>query len=193
MSSATNWTPAAPDMDSVRAQYEDPLRALSEAEIPAIILRRAYDPSHCSSLIERFIEKGLMRDPAAAAPQDARTRIDIGTSLGNKGGDKEDFLCHSAETHALFAHLFDGCDDPVEMIYDNLSGLAAGKEVLVAREPDGRLYGPAIFRVHYTSHSYRPHIDHVTLREKRFNYCHSEKSSGCNVLDIFSILFSVVR
>ena len=26
-----------------------------------------------------------------------------------------------------------------------------------------------------------------------FSYCHSEKSSGCNVLDIFSILFSVVR
>ena len=25
------------------------------------------------------------------------------------------------------------------------------------------------------------------------SYCHSEKSSGCNVLDIFSILFSVVR
>ena len=29
--------------------------------------------------------------------------------------------------------------------------------------------------------------------EMSYSYCHSEKSSGCNVLDIFSILFSVVR
>ena len=44
------------------------------------------------------------------------------------------------------------------------------KVVKTARERDGRLYGPAIFRIHYESHSYSPHIDHVVLREKRFNY-----------------------
>ena len=46
-------------------------------------------------------------------------------------------------------------------------------EVKVAREPDGSRYGPAIFRVHYETHSYKPHIDHidhVKYREQRTNY-----------------------
>lgn len=28
----------------------------------------------------------------------------------------------------------------------------------VAREPDGRRYGPAIFRIHYGGHAYQPHL-----------------------------------
>ncbi|MDE2797804.1 MAG: hypothetical protein OXI94_03950, partial [Gemmatimonadota bacterium] len=52
----------------------------------------------------------------------------------------------------------------------HLQALASNKEVKTARERDGRLYGPAIFRIHYETHAYSPHIDHVVLREKRFNY-----------------------
>ena len=170
MTITTNWPAAGPDMESVFAQYDDPLGALSRAEIPAIILRQAYKPAHCQALIQRFIDRGLMRDPAAEAEENAPTRIDIGTSLGQRGNDKEEFLRHSQETHALFNELFEGYDDPVKTMYGNLSQLVVGKEAMVAREPDGSLYGPAIFRVHYTHHAYRPHIDHVTLREKRFNY-----------------------
>ena len=55
-------------------------------------------------------------------------------------------------------------------LYRQLQALAGDKRVKTAREPDGRLYGPAIFRVHYDSHAYRPHFDHVVLREKRFDY-----------------------
>jgi len=179
-----NWLPAGPDITTVLAQYPDPLRALSEARIPAIILRRAYEPAQCAGLIRRFIERGLMPAEApsasvaaAASPRPnetwanrAPTRIDIGTSLGNRGADKEGFLRHAEETAALFGTLFEGFEDPVQRIYDSLGALAAGQEVKVAREPDGRLYGPAIFRIHYGGHTYKPHIDHVTLREKRFNY-----------------------
>ena len=170
MTVATNWTPVGPDLESIFAKYDDPLGALSRAEIPAVILRQAYDPSHCQALVTRFIDRGLIRDPEVEAGEDAPKRIDIGTSLGTKGNDKEDFLQHSQETHALFAQLFEGYDDPVKTLYDCLSRLAVGKEVMVAREPDGRQYGPAIFRTHYIQHAYSPHIDHVTLREKRFNY-----------------------
>lgn len=171
MAIAENWTPAGPEVESVLAGYPDPLHALSEARIPAILLRRAYDPEQCAGLIRRFIERGLMVDPEEhARTADPRTRIDIGTSLGNRGADKEAFLQHAVETHALFRTLFDGFENPVAVIYDTLSRLAAGKQVRVAQEPDGRLYGPAIFRVHYGGHTYRPHIDHVTLREKRFDY-----------------------
>ncbi len=170
MPSPEAWTPAGPDLKTVLARYRDPLLALSEARIPAIVLRRAYDPDHCAGLIRRFIDRDLMRDPADTPSEDIRARIDIGTSLGNRGNDREAFLKHSEETLALFRDLFDGFDNPVDTLYNALSELAVGKAVKTAREPDGRRYGPAIFRIHYTSHSYKPHIDHVTLREKRFNY-----------------------
>lgn len=170
MKSDPVWRMAGPDQESVSVAYADPLAALARAEMPAIVLRQVYDSDHCRALVRRFVERGLMREPLANDPNDPRTRIDIGTSLGNKGGDIEDFLAHAAETRALFSTLFDDLQDPVQTIYDHLQALAQTKEVKTAREPDGRLYGPAIFRVHYDGHAYRPHIDHVVLREKRFDY-----------------------
>ena len=170
MKSDSVWRMAGPDQESVSIAYADPLAALARAEMPAIVLRQVYDSDHCRALVRRFVERGLMRDPLANDPDDSRTRIDIGTSLGNKGGDIEDFLAHAAETRALFSTLFDDLQDPVQTIYDHLQALAQTKEVKTAREPDGRLYGPAIFRVHYDGHAYRPHIDHVVLREKRFDF-----------------------
>jgi hypothetical protein len=166
-----SWTPVGPDVRSVLAADPDPLRTLAEAGIPAIMLRGAYPAADCAGLVRRFIDRGLMTDPAKPVPAgQARKRIDIGTSLGNRGGDKEAFLAHAAGTRELFRTLFDGFADPVRVIYDALSALAAGKTVLSAREPDGRQYGPAIFRVHYGDHAYAPHFDHVGLREKRFAY-----------------------
>ena len=170
MSQTNDWLPAEPDMPAILARYPNPLQALAEADMPAITLRQAYDPEQGYGLIQRFLDQGRMRDPKDTDTEDTRTRIDVGTSLGNLGGDKEAFLVDAAGTHKLFEHLFDGFVNPVTMIYDALSALAVGKEVKVAHEPDGRRYGPAIFRIHYTHHSYKPHIDHVTLREKRFDY-----------------------
>ena len=170
MQSKTDWMPAAPDLEAVLAQYTHPLHALAQARTPAIILRQAYDPNQCAGLIHRFINMDLMRDPEDTQSADTRARIDIGTSLGNRGGDKERFLDHAIATHHLFKFLFDGFDNPVDVIYDALSRLAPNQQVKVAEEPDGRRYGPAIFRVHYHSHSYKPHIDHVRLRERRTNY-----------------------
>ncbi|MDE2700038.1 MAG: hypothetical protein OXI23_14290, partial [Gemmatimonadota bacterium] len=143
----------------------DPLGALARAEIPAILLPQVCTPADCQRLMERFAERGLLR-----AAGDERTRIDIGTSLGNLGGDQEAFLADAEETHALFATLFAGLLDPVQLLYRHLQALASNKEVKTARERDGHLYGPAIFRIHYETHAYSPHIDHVVLREKRFNY-----------------------
>lgn len=170
MPAAPDWTPVETDLQTVRKQYPDPLRALAEAQVPAFVLRQAYNPAHCEGLIQRFIDQGLMRDPQDTSGKDTRSRIDIGTSLGNLGADQERFLQHAAGTHQLFSTLFAGFGDPVQTIYAALQGLAGNHQVMVAREPDGRQYGPAIFRVHYGGHTYRPHIDHVVLREQRFNY-----------------------
>lgn len=167
---STPWLPAEPDLSSVLAQYANPIQALADATIPAVVLRQAYDPAECAGLVKRFMQWGLMRDPHDVNSADKRTRIDIGTSLGNRGQDKDGFLAHAVGTHELFPHLFSGFTDPVQTMYDALAALSPGKTVQTAHEPDGRRYGPAIFRIHYTTHSYIPHIDSVRLREKRTNY-----------------------
>ena len=84
------WRPVGPD------ECADPLRALARADIPAILLPQVCMPTDCQRLMERFAERGLLR-----APGDVRSRIDIGTSLGNLGGDQEAFLADAEETHAL--------------------------------------------------------------------------------------------
>lgn len=170
MQTIKSWSPVEADMETILQEHPDPLRSLSKAEFPAIVLRQAYDPAHCASLLQRFMDWGLMRDPADTESADQRTRIDIGTSLGNRGHDQNAFLDHAVSTHELFRVLFTGFDDPVEAMYGALNRLAGDKTVKVAEEPDGRQYGPAIFRIHYESHSYKPHFDHVSLREKRFDY-----------------------
>lgn len=166
----TAWLPAEPDLASVLAEYPNPIHALADTTIPAVVLRQAYDPAECAGLVKRFVQWGLMRDPYDLNSADKRTRIDIGTSLGNRGRDKEAFLAHAVGTHELFLHLFSGFTDPVKTMYEALAALSPGKTVQTAHEPDGRRYGPAIFRIHYTTHSYIPHIDSVRLREKRTNY-----------------------
>ena len=170
MSTQNNWLPAEPNLETVCKTYSNPIYSLSQAEIPAIILRNAYSPEQCTGLINRFTNMGLMRDEADINSPDKRTRIDIGTSLGNRGADKAKFLAHAQATEHLFKFLFHGFDNPVNLIYESLDVLSPGKEVKVARELDGSRYGPAIFRVHYETHSYKPHIDHVKYREKRTDY-----------------------
>lgn len=171
MTTKLEWQATGPDVATVRAQYADPVAALAAAEIPAIVLRNVYDPAQCRELMRRFARWGLIRDPAIALnAADQRKRIDIGTSLGNRGHDKEAFLDHAEGTQELFSHLFAGLTDPVQALYAALQDLAPNQQVKTAYEPDGRRYGPAIFRVHYESHSYPPHIDSVTLREKRTDY-----------------------
>ena len=167
---STPWIPAGPDLQTVRANYADPLQSLANADIPAIVLRGAYDAEQCSALLQRFQGWGLIRDPLAFNSADKRTRIDIGTSLGNRGNDQEAFLNHATYTHDLFPKLFAGFDDPVKTMYDALTALSNDKVATTAYEPDGRRYGPAIFRIHYETHSYIPHFDSVRLREKRTNY-----------------------
>ena len=182
MAFSENWSVLEPDIETVFAHETNPLQALADARIAGIALRGVYNPDQCSGLMQRFVERDMMRGPERPTPEEnLPSRIDIGSSLVNRarGGlavsddpsdNKDAFLQHSARTHELFSHLFDGFDNPVDTLYDCLSALAVNKEVKVAREPDGRLYGPAIFRIHYEGHAYSPHINHVAIDDKLFNF-----------------------
>jgi hypothetical protein len=197
--STQTWLPVEPDVQFALRQFPRPLDALASGAIPAIVLRGAYALENCQKLYEKLIAEELLYDPAKPVPDKfleasipegyyregkqgtevraweeklstGKRRIDIGTSLGYRGSDPDDFFTHSRQTQQLFARLFADLPSPVQVIYDRLQDLSCGKKVMTAHEPDGRTYGPAILRAHYGGYTYRPHFDSVRLREKREDY-----------------------
>ncbi len=193
-----------PNVDAILAVDPRPLAALARGDVGALIVRQAFPAAECAALVRFLVEQELMFetgdpriDDTAIPPDRAdqytrqglnprtslRRRIDIGTSLGNIGNDQEHFLNHSAETHRLFDRLFADRANPISAIYDNLQRLAGDKRVLTAYEPEGRRYGPAIFRVHYGGYTYGPHFDSVRQRESRTDYAvHKFASQFAGVL-----------
>lgn len=169
-----HWTPLEGTLEEIIARHENPMGALSNGDIPAIILRGAYPQSQCAQLIERFYERNLVGNlprPGEVIPEKSVfKRVDIGTSLGNLGEQPEAFFTRAQETHALFSTFFEGLQNPINLLYNTLSALSPGKTAKTAHEPDGRLYGPAIFRCHMPHAGYPPHIDSVRQREKRTGY-----------------------
>ena len=148
--------------------------ALARGDIPAIILRQQYEQSECGRLVARFYERDLvdgLPKPGEAIPEKPEfERVDIGTSLGNLGPDRTAFFASAEATLELHTTLFEGLTDPVKLLYDNLTLVSPGKTAVTAREPNGRIYGPAIFRCHMPHFGYPPHIDSVRQREKRTDY-----------------------
>jgi len=199
MTKNSPWKVLDPDLETALEAYEFPLEALASGTIPAIVLRSAIAEEACQTLVRRLIDDELLFDPGKPMPErfrnlaipegyyregrnsvpkqawqsqeeTGRIRIDIGSSLGYRGSDKEAFLAHSNETHELFGELFADGVDPVRLMYENLQLLCRDKQVVTAHEPDGRRYGPAIIRAHYGGYTYPPHFDSVRLREKREDY-----------------------
>jgi hypothetical protein len=199
MSTIHDWRLAEPDLETIFASYSQPLEALAQGEVPALVIRNAYPAERCQGLVSRLVAEELLYDPRQPIPEkfldaaipegyyregrsqqdqfawqektaSGKRRIDIGTSLGYRGSDPEDFFSHSRQTHELFAKLFPPEDDPVRLMYDSLERLSRDKQVVTAHEPDGRQYGPAIIRAHYGGYTYAPHFDSVRLREKREDY-----------------------
>jgi hypothetical protein len=188
---ANNWMPLEPDAATMLSADANPIRSLAHGDLSAVIFRQAFPADQCRSLIDHLIDEQLMFDSTnqlvdanalSAGVTDKwtglnlnpdgspRRRIDIGTSLGNIGEDQELFLTDSAKTHGLFDRLFAERPDPIRTMYDRLQDVSPGKRVVTAYEPDGRKYGPAIFRIHYGGYTYGPHYDSVRQREKRSNY-----------------------
>lgn len=163
-----NWQPFAATVDQILQQYPQPLKALADRQTPALVLRNAYNPDHCAGLMQRFSERGYFnRDSVGVESQlSGGPYLDLGTSLGRVGADPEAFFAHAERTHALFATLFDGFDDPVQTMYTALAQLAPDKEVRTAHEPDGRRYGPAIFRIYHGEEGHKAHFDSVARRSK---------------------------
>jgi len=195
----STWSISEPNLASIFRDHPQPLDALASGNVPALVLRQAFPRAACERLVERLIATDLLFDPQLPIPdkfvteaipegyfregrqsdggkvwQNAtatgRTRIDIGSSLGYRGSDRDAFFGHADETRGLFQSLFPAGENPVELMYASLSELSRGKQAVTAYEPDGRRYGPAIIRAHYGGYEYAPHFDSVRLREKRVGF-----------------------
>lgn len=162
------WAPLEADATTIARQFADPLGALSEGRVPAFVLRGAYPAADCQALIDRFEHRGYFNPETVGVESQLSggSYLDLGTSLGRMGADRDAFFEHASRTHALFPRLFEGIADPVETIYRNLSILAGGKNVKTAVSDDGRLYGPAIFRIYKSEEGHKPHFDSVRRRTK---------------------------
>ncbi len=160
------WTPLEADTATIARQYPEPLMALAEGVVPAFVLRGAYPEKDCRALMERFDALGYFRRETVGVESQLSggSYLDLGTSLGRMGADREAFFEHAERTHELFPRLFEGLADPVAAIYRNLSALAVGKQIRNAVSTDERPYGPAIFRVYQSEEGHRPHYDSVRRR-----------------------------
>lgn len=156
MTTDVAWAPVEADLEYILTGYRRPLEELTSGRVPAFVMRRAYDPEHAAALVRRFYERGLLFDPRQ---REGVGRVDIGTSMGSRCGDRESFLDHAGQTHELFENLFEGYDDPVQLMYETLTALSVDKRAVVGYEPDGRRYGPAIFRTYYEDRGHGPHFD----------------------------------
>jgi len=169
MSQTITWAPVEGTIDEILAHVPRPLDAIMASDIPCVIIRQAFPSDHSEALIKRFYERGLLYNPRQKGDGTPH-RVDIGTSLGAHANDPNHFYEHSRRTHELFATLFDGYDNPVKTLYDALAKLIPDKQVMTARAPDGRLYGPSIFRTYHEGLGHYPHYDSVSKRSKRYNY-----------------------
>ncbi len=168
MTAPNGWIPAEGSLTGISEKFPRPLEALVAGETPGIVLREAFDPDHCAGLVKRLYQRGLAYDPRPAG--DGGRPVYVGPHLAGLNADPEEFFARAADTHRLFKSLFNGYDDPVKTFYDALSGLAPDKRVMTAREPDGRLYGPAVFRIYYSGAGHGPHFDSVAKRQKLYDY-----------------------
>ena len=199
MVETSEWSVAEPTCDAIFKRFNRPLKGLAEMDVAALVLRRAAPPDSCEQIVNRLIERDLLFDPQQPIPdsfrdraipegyyregkdgaerhawetatQSGSLRIDIGTSLGYRGSDREAFFRHSRETETMFHELFQGGLDPIQLVYRQLERIAIDQRVVTAYEPDGRRYGPAIIRAHYGGYTYKPHFDSVRYRENRTDY-----------------------
>ena len=92
MKTLKTWKPFEGDIAEIQQQFPLPLIALAQGEVPALVLRGAYKPKHCSSLIDRFYERGLVNNPHGTGRPH---RVDIGTSFGKHQADWAKFFAHS--------------------------------------------------------------------------------------------------
>ena len=160
-----SWNALSFQAEPVSSEFVNAIHGVSIGDIPAIIVRGAYTNENCRVLIQCLFDRklffGFEKYGRGSDGESEIERFDLGTSLGNLANNPDEFFAHSKQTNELYEHLFDGLVNPVDVLYHWLGQFSGTKSVVTAREPDGKKYGPAIFRCHMPNWGYPPHIDSV--------------------------------
>ena len=103
------WTPAEGSPQEILKKYPDPLNALVSGEVPAIVLRQAFNPDHCAGLIKRLYERGLVYDPRPTEDNEESNRpVYVGPAFVRYNGEPDKLFAYAADTHELFQTLLTG-------------------------------------------------------------------------------------
>jgi hypothetical protein len=159
------WNALSFQTAPVSHEYVNAIHSVATGDIPAIVVRGAYSEENCRLLLQRLFDRklfvGFEEYGRGGNGRSKIERFDLGTSLGNLANNPDEFFTQSKQTNELYEHLFDGLVNPVHVLYHWLEQFSGTKSALTAHEPDGRRYGPAIFRCHMPNWGYPPHIDSV--------------------------------
>ena len=159
------WNALSFQTAPVSHEYVNAIHSVATGDIPAIVVRGAYSEENCRLLLQRLFDRklfvGFEEYGRGGNGRSKIERFDLGTSLGNLANKPDEFFTQSKQTNELYEHLFDGLVNPVHVLYHWLEQFSGTKSALTAHEPDGRRYGPAIFRCHMPNWGYPPHIDSV--------------------------------
>jgi hypothetical protein len=164
-----SWEPVeGANVDEVLERHADPVAELLAGVVPAFIVRGAYSAAAAAALVRRFYERGLLYEPPPADVGGKRARVDIGTSMGGRGRNREAYFEHSAQTLALFSEIFAGLPSPLACLHGAVAGLCR-KPVVGAYEEEPapgsgggtrrRAFGPGIFRCYHDGAGQGPHLD----------------------------------
>ena len=156
-------------------QHADPLRALHEGRVPAVVLRSHMDPSDAAGLV-RQLQSDFARQKRQAPPTmgkgDATDRWKKrGDTLHMLGADmhyslKRPLKFPTATKHAEYAQHYRkigedlGVMAAVRALHGGLRSIAAGRRVATAVDPKSNLtFSHGVFRMHHPGNVFPIHID----------------------------------
>ena len=165
------------------AQDSDPLKALHEGRVGAVVLRRWLPPNDAAQLVGALrasLRKPELRplSPRAAKqqvlqpgqPGSARWKA-RGQTLHTLGADMHFSLKHpdsftSATAHARYAQSYAaiaqqlGLTSAVQALHGGLRELSAGRRVATAVDPSTNTsYSHGVFRMHHPGNTFPVHVD----------------------------------
>ena len=91
------WQPLEADPETINRRFPQPLVALANGTVPALVLRGVYPSSDCTCLMERFSERGYFSQNTVGVESQLSggPYLDLGTSLGRMGADRHEFFAHA--------------------------------------------------------------------------------------------------
>ena len=178
---ATNtWPILQGSKEQILRQHPDPLRALHEGDVAAVVLRSRLAPTDAAALV-RVLRKSIKSPDLSPLPPSRGGRKGNtipqsrwkarGTSLHTLGADLHYSLKHQANfptaaEHAAYAQGYTqlveslGLGAAVRALHGGLRDISAGRRVGTAVDPrTNTSYSHGVFRMHHPGNTFPLHVD----------------------------------